>query len=214
MCNGPEVVEVIFFAGSEPPILAHTGVVSDSTDSRQIPSYADLSQMKYRSVSELLGFNDETLKKVCIFSENTHVRRSLLSVVYDRDSIITILTHGKYWKFTYWENNRQIHIVFTPEGHIKHESGEIAGSWSIKKEGSFALYQDNRDWSTIYRQRIKYRVRLEMIGGVKQNMYVLQDTITSLFYLQEELAYFQIVNGMATMADISGRKACDAIRLV
>lgn len=214
MCNGPEVVEVIFFAGSEPTTLPQTSVVSDSVDSRQIPSYADLSQMKYRSVSELLGFNDETMKKVCIFSENIHVRRSLLSVVYDRDSIFTILTQGKYWKFTYWENNRQIYIVFTPEGHIKHESGEITGSWSIKKEGSFALYQDNRDWSTIYRQRIKYRVRLEMVGGAKHNMYVLKDTTTSIFYLQEELAYFKIVDGAVTMADISGRKSCDAFRVV
>ncbi len=214
MCNGPEVVEVIFFAGSEPPMLSQTSVVSDSTESRQRPSYADLSQMKYRSVSELLGFNDETLNKVCIFSENTHFRRSLLSVVYDRDSIITILTHGKYWKLTDWEDNRQIHVFFTPEGDIRHESGEIIGTWCIDKEGSFALYQDNRDWSTIYRQRIKYRVRLEMIVGAKHNMYLLQDTITSIFYLQEELAYFQIVNGMATMADISGRKACDGIRIV
>jgi hypothetical protein len=53
-----------------------------------------------------------------------------------------------------------------------------------------------------------------MVGGFMHNMYVLQDTTTSLFYLQDELAYFQVIDGKATMADISGRRACEAIRVV
>lgn len=53
-----------------------------------------------------------------------------------------------------------------------------------------------------------------MIGGKTHNMYVLKDTTSSLFYLHEELAYFQIIGGRVTMADISGRNACEAVRIV
>jgi hypothetical protein len=53
-----------------------------------------------------------------------------------------------------------------------------------------------------------------MIGGRTYNMYVLKDTTNGIFYLNEELAYFQIIDGKVTMADISGRAACDAVRVV
>ena len=208
MCNGQEVVEVIFFAGSEPEVLAPPSPID-----RQNPSDADLSNMKYRSVSELLGFNSETIKNLCVFSDNP-VLPSILNVIHDDETISTILTHGKHWRLTDWSNNRQICIQFTPDGYITHESAGMIGTWSIKKEGSFALYQDKRDWTTIYRQKIRRRVCLEMIGGRTYNMYVLNDTTSGIFYLNEELAYFQILNGKVTMADISGRSACEAVRVV
>jgi hypothetical protein len=170
--------------------------------------------MKYRPASELLGFNSESIRDVRVFSETNTDKRSLLKVIDDQESLTTILTHGKYWRLTDWEDNRQIHMLFTPEGNVTHESTEIIGTWRIEKEGSFALYQDERDWHTIYRKKVRRRVRLEMVGGLMHNMYVLQDTTTSLFYLQDELAYFQVIDGKATMADISGRRACEAIRVV
>ena len=208
MCNGPEVVEVIFFAGCETPQSPTKTEVGE----RPTPSYANLSDMKYRSASELLGFNSETIKNVCVFSKEQ--RTPLLNVIDSQDSLSTILTHGQHWRLTDWVDNRQICIRFTPEGHITHESAEIIGTWSIKREGSFALYQDKRDWTTIYRHKVKRRVCLEMVGGRTYNMYVLKDTTSSIFYLNEELAYFQIINGKVTMADIIGRAACDAVRIV
>lgn len=208
MCNGQEVVEVIFFAGSEPEVLAPPSPID-----RQNPSDVDLSNMKYRSVSELLGFNSETIKNLCVFSDNP-VLPSILNVIHDDETISTILTHGKHWRLTDWSNNRQICIQFTPDGYITHESAGMIGTWSIKKEGSFALYQDKRDWTTIYREKVRRRVCLEMVGGRTHNMYILKDTTTALFYLHEELAYFQIVDGKAIMADISGRNACEATRVV
>ena len=208
MCNGPDVVEVIFFAPMS------TSRVEQPSIYRPRPGYAGLVQMKYRPASELLTFNYESIKDVRVFSETTTDKRSLLKVIDDQDSLTTILTHGKYWRLTDWEDNRQIHMLFTPEGNVTDESAEIIGTWRIEKEGSFALYQDKRDWHTIYRKKVRRRVRLEMTGGVTRNMYVLHDTTTSLYYLQEELAYFQVIDGKATMADISGRKACEAIRVV
>ena len=208
MCNGPEVVEVIFFAGCETPqVQAKT-----EFGERPTPSYADLSEMKYRSVSELIGFNSETIKNVCVFS--TENLPPLLNVIDDQDLLSTILTHGLYWRLTDWRDNRQMCIRFAPDGHITHESDEIIGTWSIKREGSFALYQDKRDWTTIYRHKVRRRVCLEMVGGKTHNMYVLKDKTTSIFYLNEELAYFQIINGKVTMADISGCSACEAVRVV
>ena len=208
MCNGPDVVEVIFFAPMS------TSRVEQPSIYRPRPGYAGLVQMKYRPASELLTFNYESIKDVRVFSETTTDKRSLLKVIDDQDSLTTILTHGKYWRLTDWEDNRQIHMLLTPEGNVTDESAEIIGTWRIEKEGSFALYQDKRDWHTIYRKKVRRRVRLEMTGGFMHNMYVLQDTTTSLYYLQEELAYFQIIDGKVTMADISGRKACEAIRVV
>lgn len=205
-CNGPIVSGVVFFAGgSEKPV--------ETTD-RPTPCHADLSEMKYISVSELLGFNSETIKNTYAFSKNPVVP-STLNVVDDSETLNVVLTHGRHWRLVDWGDNiRHICIRFTPEGHIIHESSEIIGSWSIKREGSFALYQDERDWTTIYREKVRRRVQLEMIGGKTHNMYVLKDTTSSLFYLHEELAYFQIIGGRVTMADISGRNACEAVRIV
>lgn len=208
MCNGPEVVEVIFFAGCETPQVPAKSEFGE----RPTPSYADLSDMKYRSASELIGFNSETIKNVCVFS--TENLPPLLNVIDDQDLLSTILTHGLYWRLTDWRDNRQMCIRFAPDGHITHESAEIIGTWSIKREGSFALYQDKRDWTTIYRHKVRRRVCLEMVGGKTHNMYVLKDKTTSIFYLNEELAYFQIINGKVTMADISGCSACEAVRVV
>ena len=208
MCNSTEVVEVIFFACCETPQAPAKTEICE----RPTPSFTDLSEMKYRSVSELIGFNTETIKNVCVFS--TENRTPLLNVIDDQDLLSTILTHGLYWRLTDWRDNRQMCIRFTPDGHITHESVEIIGTWSIKRDGSFALYQDKRDWTTIYRHKVRRRVCLEMVGGRTHNMYVLKDKTTSIFYLNEELAYFQIINGKVTMADISGRSACEAVRVV
>jgi hypothetical protein len=209
MCNDTGAMELIFFTTQPCEVNAELASIY-----RPIPSYYDLFKMKYRSVSDILGFNTDDLRNIRVFSEKTAEKQSILNVIDNRIALNTILTNGKYWRLTNWEDNRKINIRFMPEGYITHESDEIIGTWNIKREGSFALYQDKRDWHTIYRQKVRRRVCLEMGGEVKCNMYVLNDTTTSLFYLQEELAYFQIIDGNATMADISGRKACEAIRVV
>ena len=209
-CNDTGAMELIFFTTQPYEVNAELASIY-----RPIPSYYDLFKMKYRSVSDILGFNTDDLRNIRVFSEKTAEKQSILNVIDNRsDYLNTILTNGKYWILTNWEDDRKINIRFTSDGYITHESDEIIGTWNIKREGSFALYQDNRDWHTIYRQKVWRRVCLDMAGGVKCNMYVLNDTTTSLFYLQEELAYFQMIDGKATMADIIGRKACEAIRVV
>jgi hypothetical protein len=83
------------------------------------------------------------------------------------------------------------------DGSVRHESDEIAGTWSIQNTASFALYQDHRDWTTIYKKKLQYRIRVELQGAAAPatplNMYVLYDTTSGVFFLQEELAYFQII---------------------
>ena len=133
---------------------------------------------------------------------------------------------------TNWVDNRQICIRFMADGSIRHESDEISGTWSIQNTASFALYQDHRDWTTIYRKKLQYRIRVELTaiqvcGGVRSaeqvgevapatplNMYVLYDTTSGVFYLQEELAYFQIIAIKVMMADIGRRVACEAVRVM
>ena len=198
-------------------------------DARPFPSYAEISEMNRYQASDLLGFNDDDQK------------RSLLKVMDDETSIVAILTRGRHWKMTNWVDNRQICIRFMADGSIRHESDEIAGTWSIQNTASFALYQDHRDWTTIYRKKLQYRIRVELTaeqqgacggrqppqGGVRSaepvtpiapatplNMYVLYDTTSGVFYLQEELAYFQIIAIKVMMADIGRRVACEAVRVM
>ena len=100
------------------------------------------------------------------------------------------------------------------DGSIRHESDEIAGTWSIQNTASFALYQDHRDWTKIYKKKLQYRIRVELTPATPLNMYVLYDTTSGVFYLQEELAYFQIIAIKVMMADIGRRVACEAVQVM
>jgi len=174
-------------------------------DARPFPSYIEISEMKRYQASDLLGFNDDQ-------------ESPLLKVIDDNMSIPVILTRGRHWRMTNWMDNRQICIRFMADGYIRHESDEIAGTWSIQNTASFALYQDNRDWTKIYKKKLQYRIRVELQGAATPatplNMYVLYDMTSGVFYLQEELAYFQIIAIKVMMADIGRRVACEAVQVM
>lgn len=180
--------------------------VPDIADARPFPSYSEISEMKRYQASDLLGFDDDVQES------------PLLKVIDNNTYIPSILIRGRHWRMTNWVDNRQICIRFMADGSIRHESDEIAGTWSIQNTASFALYQDNRDWTKIYKKKLQYRIRVELQGAATPatplNMYVLYDMTSGVFYLQEELAYFQIVAAKVTMADIGRRVACEAVQIV
>ncbi len=216
--NGPNR-NLVQYCDSKKKIVFSTLSVNASLQTinitnRPIPEYDDIAHMKRRSASDLLGFMEDKITHTRVFSESNKDKRHILKVVENHISLDTILTTGNYWKLTNWETDTQTNIRFLTGGSVVSETNEVLGTWSIKKGGSFALYQDKHDWNTLYRKKIIHRICLEMIGSMKYNMYVLYDTINNTFYLQEELAYFQILDGKVSMADICGRKAYEAIRIV
>jgi len=128
------------------------------------------------------------------------------------DPSITALTDEKGWTLTspYINVKQTIPVKFMEGGNIFSQDKWL-GNWSIKKENGFALWQQPRNWSMIYRRQVSHRIHIKIPSEYAEvYMVMLYDTSTERYYLQQECSFFQQKYGAVRMVDIFGNMAWSA----
>jgi hypothetical protein len=116
------------------------------------------------------------------------------------------------WEFTDWSKNEVTTIRFKENGDLER-SGLKIGRWSVRSGGSFALYQQpSTQWTSLHRVQLKDHILVEF-DNKKVRMYLLRDNSNGLIYMQEEMAYFKVVNECdVKLVNIFGQPAHSAVR--
>jgi hypothetical protein len=183
---------------------------------RLIPHVSQIPENMHKPLSDpsaMFSTNPENPSElVTLYCTRTisDITPMLIDVVDDPS--ITALTDEKGWTLTspYINVKQTIQVKFMEGGNIFSQDKWL-GTWSIKKENGFALWQQPRNWSMICRRQVSHRIQIKIPSEYAEvYMVMLYDTSTERYYLQQECSFFQQKYGVVRMVDIFGHMAWSA----
>jgi len=188
-----------------------------ATIKRLIPNVTDLVDMTTIPPAILFSLNRGKMDEQSVFGGAGKNRSRESMNVIERSDI----NHGKDlyhefivnrygWEFTDWSKNEVTTIRFKDNGKV---DGIKDGRWSVRSGGSFALYQQrSTEWKSLHRVQLKDHILVEF-DNKKVHMYLLRDNSNGLIYMQEEMAYFKVVNeSEVKLVNIFDKPAHSAVR--
>ena len=199
---------------------------------RLIPSLQSLADMEMPNPALLCDQHNTTF---CTTRSSLRESNPCMRVINDYFDMLGVLAESRRWVFTDWETNETINLNLreskqtsddVDDGSIGDvvdmESNEVIGTWSIQVgAGSFAIVQECDDVTTLRKECLKNRVRINYKnkqGIMRENfMYIVENEEAESYYLQEEKSWFRIVcdkfgKHSVKMVDIFGRPVRSAVQ--
>ena len=171
-----------------------------ATIKRLIPKVTDLVDMTTIPPAILFSLNRGKMDEQSVFGGAGKNRsRETMNVIersdinHGKDLYHEFIVNRDGWVFTDWSKSEVTTIRFKDNGHLEYK-GKNDGRWSVRSGGSFALYQQpSTEWKSLHRVQLKDHILMEF-DNKKIHMYLLRDNSNGLIYMQEEMAYFKVVN--------------------
>ena len=190
-----------------------------ATIKRPIPKADDLVDMTTISPAVLFSVNRGKMDEQPVFGgTGKNNSRESMNVIewseinHGKDLYHEFIVNRAGWEFTDWSKNEVTTILFKGNGDLERNGLKI-GRWSVRSGGSFALYQQRSTWwKSLHRVQLKDHILAEF-DNKQLHMYLLRDNSNGLIYMQEEMAYFKVVDkSEVKLVNIFDQPAHSAVR--